>query len=79
MTKKPNNTEELEELYGKSQQKTDVLGLGEWCLGDLIKFRDGETRKLVHIEYRNMAVDLLRFNDGKQVFTENVIGEFQLT
>mgnify|MGYP001581069081 CR=1 FL=1 len=68
--------EELEKMYGKSQNKTDVMGLGEWNLGDCIKFIDGNVRKLVHIEYRNMAVDLLRFDDGKEVFTGDVQKEF---
>lgn len=65
-------TKELEKLYGKTQKTTDVLGLGEWNLGDDIKFKDGKTRKLVHIEYRNMAIDLLRFDDGVECYTGEI-------
>ena len=63
----------LEKDYGKSEQTTNVLGLGEWKLGDNIKFKDKSIKKLIHIEYRNMAVDLLRFDDGTQLFTGQLI------
>ena len=63
---------ELENKYGKTQLSTDVLGLGRWNLNQEILFKDGKKRKLVHIEYRNMAVDLLRFDDGSELFTGDI-------
>ena len=60
-----NKTQELIKIYGESQEKTDVLGLGKWNLWQPIKFNDGKIRRITHIEYRNMAVDLIRFDDGK--------------
>ena len=70
------NTKELNGMYGKSQEKTDVIGLGVWKLGQEIKFNDGKIRKLIHIEYRNMAVDLLRFDDKTELFTEDIKDNF---
>lgn len=69
---------EFEKLYGKSEEKTDCIGLGEWKRNDLIKFKDGKTRQLIHIEYRNMAIDLLRFDDGLEIFTEDIKNYFYL-
>lgn len=72
-------TAELEKQFGKSQQKTDVLGLGKWKLGDIIEFVDGSKKKLIHIERRNMAVDLLRFDDGTELFTEDIKDNFKFS
>lgn len=69
-------TKELEREYGKSRSDTDVLGLGKWKLGENIPFKDGKIRQLVHIECRNMAVDLLRFDDGTELFTEQIKDNF---
>ena len=69
-------TKELNKMYGTTELKTNVLGLGEWNLWEKIKFNDGKIRKLVHIEYRNKAIDLLRFEDGKEVFTGDIKDEF---
>lgn len=72
-------TEKLNKKYGQSRDKTDVIGLGEWKLSEKIFFKDGKTRQLIHIEYRNMAVDLLRFDDGVELFTGDIKDNFQLT
>lgn len=63
---------ELEELYGKSQRSTKVVGLPLMKLNDSFQFKDGKKRKLLHIEYRNMCVDLLRFDDGVELFTDAI-------
>ena len=70
-------TEKLKKRYGESEEKTDVIGLGVWKLGQKIKFKDGKFRKLVHIEYRNMAIDLLRFDDGVSLFTGDIKDNFE--
>lgn len=69
MTIKEKIEKELETKYGKSEKETSVLGVGIFKLGQTYKFKDGIWRRLVHIEYRNMAVDLLRFDDGTELFT----------
>ena len=69
----------LEKRYGRSQLKTDVYELGEWSLNQEIKFKDGKTRKLIHIEYRNMMIDLLRFDDGTELFTGDIQHNFDPT
>jgi hypothetical protein len=76
-TGKKESTKELNKRYGITQQKTNVLGLGEWKLGQKVKFKDGKIRKLIHIEYRNMAIDLLRFDDGKAIFTGDIKDNFK--
>ena len=76
---KSKQTQELEERYGKSQSKTNVIDLGEWDLNTIIKFKDGKERQLVHIEFRNMAIDLLRFDDGTEIFTGDIKDSFDLT
>ena len=70
---------ELENKYGKTQRSTGVLGLGEWNLNQEILFKDGKKRKLVYIKYRNMAVDLLRFDDGTELFTGDIQHNFDPT
>ena len=69
----------LEKRYGCSQLKTDVYGLGEWKLNQEIKFKNGKTCKLIHIEYRNMMIDLLRFDDGTELFTGDIQHTFDPT
>ncbi len=69
-------TQFLIKRYGKTQSETDVINLGKWNLWQPIKFNDGKIRRIAHIEYRNMAVDLIRFDDGKELFTENIKDNF---
>ena len=69
-------TQSLIKTYGKTESKTDVLGLGKWNLWQPIKFNDEKIRRIAHIEYRNMAVDLIRFEDGKELFTEDIKDNF---
>jgi len=71
-------TKELIKRYGESQNKTDVIGIGQWNLNEIILFNDGKKRKLIHIEYRNMAVDLLRFDDGTELFTNEIHNNFKI-
>lgn len=69
-------TQELVENYGNSEKDTGVLGLGRWKLGEDILFKDGKQRRLIHIEYRNIAIDLLRFDDGTELFTGDIKNNF---
>ncbi|KKM94114.1 hypothetical protein LCGC14_1201560, partial [marine sediment metagenome] len=58
-------TQMLERKYGNSEWKTDVVGSMPWNLWQPIRFKDGKTRRITHIECRNMAVDLIRFDVDK--------------
>jgi len=69
-------TQELINIYGTTEKKTDVLGLGKWNLWQHIRFNDGKIRRIAHIEFRNRAVDLIRFDDETQLFTENIKDKF---
>ena len=69
----------LEKQYGQSQPSTNVCGLGEWKLNQSILFQDGTNKTLIHIEYRNMMIDLLRFDDGTELFTGDIQHNFDPT
>jgi len=73
MSKK--TTKELEKIYGTSAKKTEMFE-GKAILGKIYPGLDNKERKLIHIEVRNMLVDLWRFDDGLEVFTGDLDKHF---
>lgn len=69
----------LNHRYGKSQKETDLVGVSQkFKLGKEYKFKDGTTSRLAHIEFRNMAVDLLYFANGKELFSGDIVKNLDL-
>lgn len=77
MTTNPSKTvderekNELDRKYGKSAPFTDCFE-GRIKLNSEFIFKDGVKRRLIHIEVRNMLVDLFRFDDGFEMFTGDI-------
>jgi hypothetical protein len=71
------NTKELNKKYGLSRKETDIIDLGKWKLNEIIDFKDNKKRKLIHIQYINMCVDVLTFDDGLRLVSEEIINNFK--
>ena len=59
-------------MYTDSRKSSQIMGLPILLLNQTLLFKDGKKRKLEHIEYRNMACDMYRFDDGTMIDTEDL-------